>query len=387
MNLKRTGSVWNRDERNNLNENWSEIEESLGSFDGVNIIPKTIGATQLKDNSVGIKHIAPGAVTQEKIAKNAVTNNSVVVNTLQLDRLDRQVHCVKTKNEILVLVPSLKNYVGYSIKRKTVPYQEGVNGSNLDLWSLDRISAYSRDGNEFTEIPILVYVYTPDSFSTPMTTQDTIFRREGEQDYSGGNQHGDEKLNNFELIIGRTRVTTENATLSGVSVELLQETLIYPDSKTHGTTNTPYLKVNKSHHFSADTGYTLKQSIEFLKETTIDFACVGALQMRRQFGDGSANNINNVIALDNAKLFRVTEKDSGGNHLMGMNETHYKITGYYKEIMMKFETDSDYSDFYFRNWADSDVKFYALVAKQGDIIPKGKVIKSKLNYQFNSVGG
>ena len=403
--LERTGSKWDRTNRNGLNTNWQTIEDTLSFIEGGNFAPNSIGATQLKNASVGTAQLADGAVKQSKLANdsvgasqlrnasvgrsqlanNGVNNSKVEVNTLHLDRLDTQVHCIRRDKEILVIVPSVKNYVGYSIKRKTVPFQEGTAGSNMDVWSIDRVSGYTRDGNTFTENPALVYVYTHHTFSTPMTTQDTIFRREGESDYSGGNQHGDEKVQNFDLIVGNARMSSSNFTRSGESVEFVQETFIYPDSRTHGANTQPYLKVNKSYQFNAETGYTLRQSVEFLEETTIDFACMGSLIMRRMHGDDSGNNITNVVALDNAKHFDVSSADSGGNHLSGDNESKYKIIGYFKEVMLEFKTDSDYSDFYFRNWASTDVKFYGMVIPQGETVPKGHKIKSSLNYHFKSL--
>src|SRR5699024_10397996 len=202
--LERTGSKWDRANRNSLNTNWQTIEDTLSFIEGGEFAPDSIGATQLKNASVGTDQLANGAVNQSKLANdsvgagqlknaslglshlanNSVNNSKVEVNTLHLDRLDTQVHCIRREKEILVVVPTVKNYLGYSIKRKTVLFQAGTAGSNMDLWSLARVSGYTRNGSTFTESPSLVYVYTHESFSTPMTTQDTIFRRKGESDYS-----------------------------------------------------------------------------------------------------------------------------------------------------------------------------------------------------------
>lgn len=399
-------SLWDRTNRNNINSNWQTIEDTLSFIESGNFAPDSIGATQLKNASVGTVQLANGAVNQSKLANdsvgagqlrsasvgrtalanNSVNNSKVEVSSLNFDRIDTQVHCIRRPTEILVLVPTSKNYLGYSIKRKTVPYTEGRSDSNMDLWSIDRISGYTREGNTFSENPALVYVYTHDSFSSPMTTQDTIFRRVGDSDYSGGNQHGDEKVQNFDLIIGNARLTGENLERSGESVEFVQETFIYPDSRTNGANTQPFLKVNKSFRFDVDDGYVLSQSVEFLTEENIEFACQGSLLMRRQHGNGGGNNITNVVALDNAKHFNVSTPESGStNHLSGENETMFKVIGYFKEIMLEFWTDSDYHDFYFRNWAATDVKFYGITIAPNTVVPAGHKIKSRMKYKFKSI--
>src|SRR5699024_7362288 len=348
--LERTGSKWDRANRNGLNTNWQTIEDTLSFIEGGEFAPDSIGATQLKNASVGTAQLANGAVNQSKLANdsvgasqlknasvgrshlanNSVNNSKVEVNTLHLDRLDTQVHCIRREKEILVIVPTVKNYLGYSIKRKTVPYQDDVSGSNLDLWSLDRVSVYNRDGSDFTENNSLVWIYTPESFSTPMTTQDTIFRIAGDSDYSGGNQHGDEKIISFDVIAGNARLTGDNFTRSGERFTLVQETHLYPDSRTHGADTQPFAKVSKTHTFDAKNGYRLKHKIEFLADNTLDFATVGALQMRRQYANGGSNNITNVVALDNAKHYNVSSPDSESNHLVGEKEREYVIIGYHK---------------------------------------------------------
>src|SRR5699024_9589169 len=230
--IERTGSKWDRANRNGLNTNWQTIEDTLRVIEGGEFATDSSGATHRRNTSVGTAQLANGAVNQSKLANdsvgasqlknasvgrshlanNSVNNSKVEVNTLHLDRLDTQVHCIRREKEILVIVPTVKNYLGYSIERKTVPFQEGTAGSNMDLWSLARVSGYTRNASTFTENTSLVYVYTHESFSTPMTTQDTIFRRKGESDYSGGNQHGDEKVQNFDLIVGNARMSSSNFT-------------------------------------------------------------------------------------------------------------------------------------------------------------------------------
>ena len=302
-----------------------------------------------------------------------------------VEPLRKQVHCIKTEKEVLVIVPTVKDYLGFSIKRKTVPYQEGVNGSNLDLWSLDRISGYEIKDSQYVEKPGLVYVYTPDSFDTPMTTQDTMVKRVGDSDYSGGNQHGDEKVQSFDIFVGNGLMTDATFDRSGEQVMLVQETLLYPDSKTNGPDTQPFAKVNKTHVFDVDNVYTLHQRLEFLTDTDVNFACQGSLQMRRTHGNGSGNNIQYVVALDNSKVFDVRNVDTEDKHMSEQNEHRYKITGFYKEIELTFKTDSDYNNFYFRNWAVNDVKFYALVLPENTLAEQGKVIRSSLNYKFKSL--
>src|SRR5699024_8367366 len=99
----------------------------------------------------------------------------------------------KTLDEMDIFVPSFNGYyTGFHMYRYTRPYESGVRQSNSDIWAIARISLYIRTGSDFTEDPNNVFVYT----NSNLNTMDTIFRRTGETDYSGGYYHGDEILDN-----------------------------------------------------------------------------------------------------------------------------------------------------------------------------------------------
>src|SRR5699024_4057669 len=177
---------------------------------------------------------------------------------------DKTVYVDKKETEMTVLVPSVVGYVGFGLKRKTVPYTDGGHsGMNMDLWSIDRISGVTKEGDEFIERSSRVFVYSP-SDTNPTTTQDTIFRRVEDDDYSGGNYHGDENSQYYRLIVGNSDKLPDSVGLySGESVELVQENLLYEDSGGAGTGYTDtFVKLKTVNRYDADTLYTLFTRVE-----------------------------------------------------------------------------------------------------------------------------
>lgn len=300
----------------------------------------------------------------------------------------KTVYVDKKETEMTVLVPSVFGYVGFGLKRKTVPYTDGGHsGMNMDLWSIDRISGFTKEGDEFIERSSRVFVYSP-SDTNPTTTQDTIFRRVEDDDYSGGNYHGDEKIQYYRLIIGNSDNLTDSVGLySGESVELVQETLLYEDSVAAGTGDTdPFVKVNKVHRFDADNVYTLYTRVESLKDSNLEMSSIGAFQMRRAPETGSYPNFTGALGLNTAKHVNIRKPDSGGNHYQGDGEKRYKFFGWYKQVDITFESDSDYFDTWTRNYANHDTKMYSRIVPKNGLFAKGEVITSSVNYNFKIMG-
>lgn len=69
MNLNRTGSIWNRENRNGINQNWGEIEDGLNTlisftegFDGSKLLERTANLFNKNEAGYGAVHSASGEV-------------------------------------------------------------------------------------------------------------------------------------------------------------------------------------------------------------------------------------------------------------------------------------------------------------------------------------
>lgn len=287
----------------------------------------------------------------------------------------------KKANEVLIYIHSRKNfYTGYLMKRKTIPFEPGRMESNLDLYAIARISTYQRDGDEFSEVPGHAHVYSV----SDKVTQDTIFKEVGAADYSGGFFHGDEKIQYLSIVVGNKIMTTQEGRSVANSVELIQHTLLYSDTSTSSTGDTEaFALVKKVHSFDAVKGYTLKSRIEFLKDTTLDMANVGALSMNHTLENSSNPNFTHVVNLDSME----TEYLQGnpGDLFSGSNTKEYKFIGWYKEALVTIDSDSEHLETWIRK-ADSSSKLYTRVVPVNGTAQKGKIINSSVNYRFSVTG-
>lgn len=296
------------------------------------------------------------------------------------DGTDSLITVDKTAEEARVLIPHRLGYMGYLLRRITKPHSQTDRGSNIDLWSLARISRYNEVDGEIVEDPERVFVYGN------ALTQDTIFQLAGEVDYSGGAYHGDEILNSFRLVVGNADITADGyvGTYTGATVELIQETILHEDTYNKENGDSPaYLKVNKAHMYSVEKGYTLKTKIETLKDITTTLSNIGSLSMPRAMEHGNTNNWTDVYELSNMKHLDVRSPDSSGNHFSGTQAQQYKMIGYYKQCIVTYESDSDYFDTWVRNWGENDIKLYSRIFPEGELIPSGTVVRASVNYKFD----
>ena len=405
------GSLLDRHFRNELNRMLEELYDSVFLFsDGRNFIegrhiaddaisarhyaPYSVGTSTLAgnavtsakiaDNAISARHYAPYSVGSSTLATGSVSPRSIRNNGVPYEKIDRKVHYEKTKNEVKVFIPSAIDYVCYSLKRKTKAYEEGVKDSNIDLWSLDRVSAYKRDNDgNFTEDSARVFIYSNSNYAEPTKTLDTIFRRVGDTDYSGGNIHGDEKLTDFRLMVGNSIINDEVASGSARTIMFIQETNIYPDSFTVGPDTSPFMKMNKVHSFSTEDGYTLSQRAEALVDVNLQFSSMGSFGTRREHENGGGGNLTSVVGVDTAEWLPLGSS-SAGLTFKGRNERTFHFIGWFKEIDVTWETDSDFSDTWVRN--TTDVKLYTRVVEENGLMEQGKAINAKMNYKFSLTG-
>lgn len=287
----------------------------------------------------------------------------------------------KLENEIIIYMHSRGSfYTGYLMKRKTIPFEQGRMESNLDLYAIARISTYQRDGDEFSEVPGHAHVYSV----SDKVTQDTIFKEVGAADYSGGFFHGDEKIQYVSIVVGNKIMTTQEGRSVAHSAEIIQHTLLYSDTSTSSTGDTEaFALVKKVHSFDAIKGYTLKSRIEFLKDTTLDMANIGALSMNHALENSSNPNFTHAIDLDSMETAYL--QGDPGNLFGSTGTKNYKFLGWYKEVLVTIDTDSDF----FNSWirvADTSTKMYTRVVPLNGTAEKGKIINSSVNYRFSVTG-
>lgn len=331
----------------------------------------------IAENSLGASQgaiIDPSNYEYKIVAQSEETvnfNNMVVVD--------------KNENDMIIYLKNSGNlYTGYHMYRVTTPWQEGNQRSNLDLWSIGRVSAFLREGDTFTEDPNKVYIYS--NISEPTYTNDTIFRLAGASDYSGGFYHGDEKIQSFYITIGNADITNRTGQFDGETLELMQHTHIYRDTSTSTTgETTAFLSVKKTHRFNQKEGYTLNHpKIEALENFTPTFSSVGGWQMNRKFESGADNNILDAYDLTNIDKVNLRVADSVDKHFTGQGTMEYKIVGFYKDIVMTYENNSDYFDTWLRNWAANEMKIYSKIFEDNKEVAAGTTVNASLNYKFTS---
>ena len=290
----------------------------------------------------------------------------------------------KNENDMIVYVKSKNDiYTGYHLYRVTTPFEQGNQQSNIDLWSIGRVSVYLRDGDSFTENANKVFVYS--TVDAPTYTNDTIFKLAGANDYSGGFYHGDEKIQSFYIVVGNIDITNITGRFEGESIELLQHTHIYHDTSTSATGDSAaFLSVKKTHRFNQEDGYTLKTKLEALENFTPIFSSIGGWQMRRKYENGASNNITDAYDLTNISKVNLRVADTEDKHFSGQNTMEYKVIGYHKDILIKYESDSDYFDTWMRNWADNEMKIYSKVFEDDKEVVAGTVVNAALNCKITS---
>ena len=305
-------------------------------------------------------------------------NNSVSLLDDVYDQ-NNVVYVDKGTDEATVYVPTTTDYVGYKLWRKTIPYN-GEKNSNVDLWCVSRISKFKREPGtrNFTENgQVILY--------GPNPTAETIFKLQGEQDYSGGFYHGDENIVSYRFYAGGTDITNHEGKYKGENIVLMQETLIQKDSFTAKTDDTEnYLRVHKYHKFDAKDGWTFKTRFETLIDIIPTFSNIGGFAFYRALEDGSGANWTDVIDLSNmkSKSVRTVDPQSTGSLWGDDDVMEYKVIGHYKDMMISFESDSPNFGTWFRNWAENEIKLYSKTLEHDTTVPAGTVVNSKVTYKL-----
>ena len=333
--------------------------------------PKLVNIVNISENVNGS---SPGAIISPT---QYIYENDTNIGSLNL--LDTDVIVDKKENEFTVYIPTRKNtYTGIQVMRRTVPFKKDTKTSNMDLWAVSRISNFKKENDVLVEKMVHMYGNTEPSD----LTQDTMFKEYGESDYSGGFYHGDEFIKDFDIFIGNTSITNSTGVYTGSKLLLVQNNDIVHNSygKENGNTE-PFINVRKVHEFDSKDIYTLKQRFYFLKETKLNFSNFGALSMKRKFGNGNSNNFNYIMSLNEGEVIDIRNGD-GELYFKSTNTSEYFIVGYFKDVYMKFETDSGYLDTWVNNNLTADPKIYSRMVPTDSLVEAGRIINTKVNYKF-----
>lgn len=300
-------------------------------------------------------------------------------NIGSLNILDTDVIVDKKENEFVVYIPTrLNTYTGIKVIRRTEPFKYNVKGSNMDLWAIARISNYKKENDLMIEK--MVHIYSP--YNPSDLTQDTMLKETGATDYSGGFYHGDEKINKFSIYVGNADITNRNGLFTGSHLTLIQDNNIYHN--TYGKENadtTAYVNLKKTHKFDSQSIYTLMQRFYFLESVKLNFSNFGALSMKRVFENGQSNNFNNVLNLSEGENIDI-KKGDGVLYFQNTNSKEFLISGFYKDVLITYESDSDYHDAWVNNNLNADPKLYSKMVPTDSTVEKGKIINTKVNYKF-----
>lgn len=371
---------------NSLNENVQVVTDYESDPEIVTITTKNVDGVSA---SVTIDSVKTGFITNLSENKQGYAFGTIIHPSKYIysdnasggssnpQELSSDVVCVdKTTEDINIYIPNGSgSYIRYHLYRYTKPFELGIRWSNSDIWAINRISRATKLGDEFTEDPNNVFVYS----TTNTTTMDTIFRLVGETDYSGGYYHGDEILENFSIIVGNKDVTNLEGRFYGNSVEILQHTKLFEDTYTAEVLTDEYLLVKKMHRFSRNDGYTLKSRFEFLKSVDVEFSCPGALSIPRLDPSG---NVNFKTALDLSNM--VVHDISVPGALPHSEDTNeWKFIGEGKDVTITVDSDSEYLGTWLRN-SESDTKMYSRIIRQNSTVDAGTVLNATVNYKFNT---
>lgn len=333
--------------------------------------PKLASIVNISENENGSSH---GAIIS---ASQYIYESTTNIGDMSL--LDTDVIVDKKEKEFVVYIPSRKNtFVGIHLLRRTESFTPNTKTSNMDLWAVARVSNYKKEDGILVEKMVHQYGSTNPSDMT----QDTMFKEVGAADYTGGFYHGDEFINSFSIIVGNVDITNSTGIFKGSTAILVQDNNIHHDSFTKGSPDTTaYINVRKSHIFDVENVYTLKQRFKFLEKVTLNFSNFGALSMRRNFEDGKTDNFKNVTNISQAETIDITNGD-GELYFVNTNSNEFLVSGYFKDIHMTYNTDSDYIDVWVNNNLTADPKIYSRLVPNNSVVEEGTIYNTSVNYKF-----
>lgn len=158
-------------------------------------------------------------------------------------------------------------FIGYEILHSTAAKDPSVNSSNYDVWHINNANLFNFEDGKLSKI---------NDFIT-YGEWDFTLKETGANDYSGGNAHGDEITNNFEVVVDGSEPEIDKL-MAFNTASINTESTIYRDSTVEADTEI----ANKNRVLLFDENQlTIEQDIEFINDLTLDRAYMAMLPVLR----------------------------------------------------------------------------------------------------------
>lgn len=359
------------------------------------LIDAAVTRTKIKDGEVTRSKLADGLVNAHKIADKSIYRTKVADNTLNEDNMDingkvlsarKEVVVIKTSDNMKILVPGRGNaFICHEMQYWDRPLSPGVRNTNVKVWAIAEIGRYYQDtARNYVKDEGNIFLHAS---GTPSSIE-TIWKLEGEVDYSGAFHHGDEISDFCKIFIGNEDITDKTGTFTGESLDMIQHSQLYEDTFTTETMTEPYLQVKKHHRFDWQDVYTLTHEVEFLKTVTPNFSCLSALTLRRTTKDGKPNNFTDCLDLTHMRYvdIRVEEDPDSGirNHFLGENDRvrKLKVSGLNKDVTITYASPDPHFRAYLSNHNPNMAKIYTETVPPGVEVQAGEKFSATANYKW-----
>ena len=372
---------------------------------GDKIADKTLGGNHFQDGSIERDKIKDGEVTRQKLADGSVNSgkiadksiyrSKIADNTLNEDNMDingkvlstrKEVVVIKTKDNMKILVPGRGNaFICHEMQYWDRPFSPGVRNTNVKVWAIAEVGRYYQDTQRnYIKDEGNIFVHAT---GTP-SSMETIWKLEGEVDYSGAFHHGDEISDFCKIFIGNEDITNKTGTFTGESLDMIQHSKLYEDTFTTEAMTEPYLQVRKHHRFDWQDVYTLSHEVEFLKTVTPNFSCLSALTLRRTTKDGKPDNFTDCLDLTHMRYVDISveeDQDSGiRSYFLGDDDRvrKLKVSGLNKDVTITYTSPDPHFRAYLSNHNPNMAKIYTETVPPGVEVQAGEKFSATANYKW-----
>lgn len=380
----------------------SKIADS--SINNRKLIDKSIYGSKFVDGSIYAEQLADGSVTREKIEDGAINSTKIREKGIYGPRIadgairDEHINLnaaftkerkfvtvIKTEDNMKIFVPGRGNkFICHEMQYWDLPLTIGVRRSNVKAWAIAKVSQYYYDIGRFNEDESKIFIYT----NNDATSMETIFKLQGEEDYSGAFHHGDEISDFCKIFIGNEDITNQTGTFVGESLDMIQHTQLYEDTFTVKKLTEPYLKVKKHHRFDWEDVYTLNHEVEFVKTVTPNFSCLGALTLRRNMQDGTPDNFTDCLDLTHMRhvdIRKEEDPDSGvRSHFFDEEDRvrKLKVVGLNKDVTITLESPNERFRAFLSNHNPVNAKIYTEIVPPNIEVEAGEKFSASANFKW-----
>lgn len=359
------------------------------------IVDSSVTRTKIKDGEVTRQKLADGIVNSNKIADNSIYRSKIAPNTLNEDQMDingkvlstrKEVVVIKTTDNMKILVPGRGNaFICHEMQYWDRPFVAGVRNTNVKVWAIAEVGRYYQDTQRnYIKDEGNIFLHAT---GTPSSIE-TIWKLEGEVDYSGAFHHGDEISDFCKIFIGNEDITNKTGTFTGESLDMIQHSKLYEDTFTTEAMTEPYLQVRKHHRFDWQDVYTISHEVEFIKTVTPNFSCLSALTLRRTTKDGKPNNFTDCLDLTHMRYVDISvEEDADSeirSYFLGEEDRvrKLKVSGLNKDVTVTYTSPDPHFRAYLSNHNPNMAKIYTETVPPGVEVQAGEKFSATANYKW-----